>query len=289
MRVLVTGAAGMLGSQVLLSAPDGVKTIGTDLVEAAGVDEVGVDLTDEQAVSELFERAGDISGVIHTAAYTAVDRAEEDEALALRVNGDACAVLSRVAKSAGVPQVLVGTDFVFDGERRDAYREDDEPNPVNAYGRTKLAGERAALELYPDGTRIVRTQWLYGPRGQHFPGTMLSLAKDRDQLRVVDDQTGSPTSTLELAPALWDVLEMGRDAIYHAACEGSCTWYGLACATLDEAGVQGVNIDPCSTEEFPRPARRPPHSVLDCGRLAELRGHRLAPWRDALRTFLGSE
>jgi dTDP-4-dehydrorhamnose reductase len=287
--VLVTGAAGMLGSQVLLSAPDGVKTVGTDLVEAAGVGEVGVDLTDERAVSELFERVGDISGVIHTAAYTAVDRAEEDEGLALRVNGDACAVLSRVAKSAGVPQVLVGTDFVFDGERRDAYREDDEPNPVNAYGRTKLAGERAALELYPDGTRIVRTQWLYGPRGQHFPGTMLSLAKDRDQLKVVDDQTGSPTSTLELAPALWDVLEMGRDAIYHAACEGSCTWYGLACATLDEAGVQGVNIDPCSTEEFPRPARRPPHSVLDCGRLAELRGHRLAPWRDALRTFLGSE
>jgi dTDP-4-dehydrorhamnose reductase len=288
-RVLVTGAAGMLGSQVLLSAPDGVKTIGTDLVDAAGVDEMGVDLSDERAVNELFERVGDISGVIHTAAYTAVDKAEGDEALALRVNGDVCGVLSRVAKAAGVPQVLVGTDFVFDGERGEAYSEDDEPNPVSAYGRTKLAGERAALEVYPDGTRIVRTQWLYGPRGQHFPGTMLSLAKDRDQLRVVDDQTGSPTSTLELAPALWDVLELGREAIYHAACEGSCTWYGLACATLEEAGVHGVNIEPCSTEEFPRPARRPPHSVLNCGRLTELRGRSLEPWREALRTFLGSE
>ena len=288
-RVLVTGAAGMLGSQVLLSAPDGVKTVGTDLVEAAGVDEVGVDLADERAVNELFERLGDIAGVIHTAAYTAVDRAEEDEALALRVNGDICGVLSKVAKVAGVPQVMVGTDFVFDGERGEAYCEDDEPNPVSAYGRTKLAGERAALELYPEMTRIVRTQWLYGPRGQHFPGTMLNLAKDRDHLKVVDDQTGSPTSTLELAPALWDVLESGQENIYHAACEGACTWYGFACATLEEAGVQGVHIDPCSTEEFPRPARRPPHSVLDCGRLAGLRGRALAPWRDALRTFLGSE
>ena len=288
-QVLVTGAAGMLGSQVLLSAPDGVQTIGTDLVEAAGVQEVGVDLADERQVGELFERLGGISGVIHTAAFTAVDLAEEQEELALRVNGTACGVLSAVAKAAGIPQVLVGTDFVFDGESGRAYHEEDEPNPVSAYGRTKLAGERLAMEAYPEGTRIVRTQWLYGPRGKHFPGTMLGLAKERKQLKVVDDQTGSPTSTLELAPALWDVLERGVDPIYHAACEGHCTWFGLACETFDAAGAQGVEIAPCSTEEFPRPARRPVHSVLDCGRLTSLRGKALAPWQDALRTFLGSE
>ena len=288
-RVLVTGAAGMLGSQVLLSAPDGVRTIGTDLVGGVGVDEVGVDLADERAVGELFERLGELTGVIHTAAYTAVDRAEEEEELALRVNGTACGVLARAARAAGVPQVLVGTDFVFDGTSERAYREEDEPNPVNAYGRTKLAGERAALEAYPEGTRIVRTQWLYGPRGDHFPATMLRLAKERDRLMVVDDQTGSPTSTLELAPALWDVLERGEESLYHAACEGSCTWFGLACATLEAAGVQGVVIDACSTEEFPRPAERPVRSVLDCGRLERLRGRTLAAWPDALRTFLGSE
>ena len=279
----------MLGSQVLLSAPDGVQTVGTDLMEAAGVDEVGVDLADERAVGELFERIGEIGGVIHTAAYTAVDKAEEEEELALRVNGTACGVLSKFARAAGIPQVLVGTDFVFDGESGEAYIEDDAPNPVSAYGRTKLAGERAALEVHPDGTRIVRTQWLYGPRGSHFPGTMLALAKDRDLLRVVDDQFGSPTSTLELAPALWDVLELGQEQVYHAACDGECTWFGLACATLEEGGVQGVEIEPCTTDEFPRPARRPAHSVLDCGRLEQLRGRTLAPWREALRTFLGSE
>jgi len=288
-RVLVTGAAGMLGSQVLLSAPDGVNTIGTDLVEAAGVDEVGVDLSDDRQVGELFERIGELSGVIHTAAYTSVDLAEEQEEMALRVNGTACDVLSRAARSAGVPQVFVGTDFVFDGESRRAYCEDDEPNPVSAYGRTKLAGERMALEAYPEGTRIVRTQWLYGPRGKHFPGTMLSLAKENQDLKVVDDQTGSPTSTLELAPALWDVLALGKDQIYHAACEGSCTWFGLACETLRAAGVSGVEISPCSTEEFPRPARRPVHSVLDCSRLEKLRGRPLAPWTEALRTYLGTE
>lgn len=286
---MVTGAAGMLGSQVLLSAPDGIGTVGTDLVEGAGVAEVGVDLADERAVGELFERVGEISGVIHTAAYTAVDQAEEEEELALRVNGEACGVLARAVRATGTPLVIVGTDFVFDGESGQAYTEEDEPNPVSAYGRTKLAGERAALEAYPDGVRVVRTQWLYGPRGRHFPGTMLALAKERDSLKVVDDQRGSPTSTLELAPALWDVLALGDQAIYHAACEGSCSWFGLASATLEEAGVVGVEIAPCATEEFPRPARRPTHSVLDCSRLARLRGRSLAPWRDALRTYLGSE
>ena len=239
-RVLVTGAAGMLGSQVLLSAPDGLVVIGTDLVVGPGVDVAGVDLADERSVGELFEGIEDLAGVIHTAAYTAVDQAEQEEELALRVNGEACGVMARAARTAGVPLVLVGTDFVFDGESGRAYTEEDEPNPVCAYGRTKLAGERAAFEAYPEGVRVVRTQWLYGPRGGHFPGTMLSLAKERDRLQVVDDQTGSPTSTLELAPALWDVLDSGEESLYHAACEGSCTWYGSACATMEAAGVRGV-------------------------------------------------
>jgi len=279
----------MLGSQVLLSAPDGLVVIGTDLVVGPGVDVAGVDLADERSVGELFEGIEDLAGVIHTAAYTAVDQAEQEEELALRVNGDACGVMARAARAAGVPLVLVGTDFVFDGESGRAYTEEDEPNPVCAYGRTKLAGERAAFEAYPEGVRVVRTQWLYGPRGGHFPGTMLSLAKERDRLQVVDDQTGSPTSTLELAPALWDVLDSGEESLYHAACEGSCTWYGFACATMEAAGVRGVEIEPCSTEEFPRPAKRPAHSVLDCGRLERLRGRTLAAWDVALRTYLGSE
>ncbi|MFT4537870.1 MAG: dTDP-4-dehydrorhamnose reductase [Planctomycetota bacterium] len=279
----------MLGSQVLLGTPDGVTAIGTDLLEASGVAYVGIDLTDQQAVDKLFADAGPFDGVIHTAAYTAVDKAEEDEELALAVNGRACGVLASACARAGAPLVLVSTDFVFDGTSDVPYVESDAVAPLSAYGRTKLAGERAAIEAWPDGTRIVRTQWLYGPRGKNFPRTMLALARERDHLKVVSDQMGSPTSTLELAPALWDVLDKGESGIYHGACEGSCSWFDLAVATLEYSGIEEVEVEPCSTNEFPRPAPRPAYSVLDCKKLAELRGAPLARWQDALKTYLGIE
>lgn len=287
--VLVTGAAGMLGSQVLLALPDGDRAVGTDLVERAGVDVAGVDLADEVAVAALWAEHGPFSGVIHTAAYTAVDKAEDEEDLARRVNGDACGVLAAACAAAGIPLVLVSTDFVFDGSASTPYAEDAAPSPLSAYGRTKLLGELLAQKAHPRGTRIVRTQWLYGPRGKNFPSTMLALAAERDLLKVVDDQHGSPTSTLELAPALWDVLHKGEAGTYHAVCDGEATWYDLAAATLELAGVEGVTVEPCSTEEFPRPAHRPPYSVLSCERLTALRGEPLAPWREALTTYLGTE
>lgn len=287
-RVLVTGAAGMLGSQVLLGVPDGVTAVGVDLREAPGVEVAGIDLAVADSVAALFAGRGPFDGVIHTAAYTAVDRAEEEEELAQRANAFACGVLAAECARADVPLVTVSTDFVFDGTSDRPYREDDPTNPLSAYGRTKLAGELAALDAHPSGVRIVRTQWLYGPRGKHFPRTMQQLARERSHLRVVADQIGSPTSTLELAPALWDVLALGP-GVYHAACEGSCSWHELAVATLEYSGIDGVTIEPCSTEEFPRPARRPAFSVLDCSALANLRGKTLAPWRDALKTYLGIE
>ena len=279
----------MLGSQVMLAAPENVRALGTDLAEGPGVDLPGADLADEDAVATLFEQATPLAGIIHCAAYTAVDQAEEEEELALRVNGLACGVLARACALVEIPLVIVGTDFVFDGTSTEPYREDDPTAPLSAYGRTKLAGEQAARAAWPGGPRVVRTQWLYGPRGRHFPGTMLALARERDELKVVADQVGSPTSTLELAPALWDVLLLGEAGIYHAACEGSCSWFDLATATLEDGGAEGVKVLPCATEEFPRPAPRPAHSVLNCDKLTALRGRPLAPWREALRTFLGSE
>ena len=288
-RVLVTGAAGMLGSQVLLGVPDELTPVGTDLREALGVEAPGVDLAEPDAVAALFEEHGPFRGVIHTAAYTDVDRSEEEEELALRVNAGATEVLARRCAEDDVALVCVSTDFVFDGERRTPYPVDAPPNPVGAYGRTKLAAEREALTVHPRGTHVVRTQWLYGPRGKHFPATILRLARERDSLRVVDDQEGSPTSTLELAPALWDVLTRGEPGIYHAACEGSCSWYDLAVAVVEYSGLEGVAIEPCSTAEFPRPARRPAYSVLDCSRLTTLRGSPLATWQEALKTYMGNE
>lgn len=288
-RVLVTGAAGMLGSQVLLSMPDEMTAVGTDLSSAPGVVAEGVDLSDEGATAALFGEHGPFTGVIHTAAYTAVDKAEEERDLAQRVNGDVCGVLARQCAIAGIPLTLVSTDFVFDGESTRPYREDDPTAPLSVYGATKLDGERQALAAHPEGTRIVRTQWLYGPRGQHFVKTIAKLARERDELKVVDDQRGSPTSTLELAPALWDVLRLGEAGIYHAACEGEATWFDLAQAVVELCGIETVTLHPCSTAEFPRPARRPAYSVLDCSRLTALRGRPLAAWRDALSTYLGSE
>jgi dTDP-4-dehydrorhamnose reductase len=288
-RVLVTGAAGMLGSEVVRRAPARVACVATDVASAPGVDAPGVDLADEAAVARLWAERGPFDGVIHCAAYTAVDRAESEAALARRVNVDACAVLARRCARDGARLVAVGTDFVFDGAKRAPYVEDDPPAPLSVYGRTKLDGEREALAAHPSGTAIVRTQWLYGPRGQHFPRTIVRLAREKGRLRVVDDQVGSPTSTLELAPALWDVLLSGANGVYHAACEGACSWHGFTRAILDLAQLGATVLEPCATAEFPRPARRPAYSVLDSSRLAALRGRRLAPWRAALADYLAVE
>jgi len=270
----------MLGSELRIQAPRGTATIGTDLRAAEGVDAPSVDLADPEAVARLFADHGPFTGVIHCAAFTAVDLAEEKEAEALRANEGATRVLAQACATAGTPLVVVGTDFVFDGESRRPYREDDPVHPLSAYGRTKLASERAALAAHPKGTRIVRTQWLYGPRGKHFPGTIRELARTRKELKVVSDQIGSPTTTLELAPALWDVLLRGEPGIWHAACEGACSWFDLAVATLELCGVQGVDVRPCSTAEFPRPAKRPAYSVLGGG-------PGLPSWRDGLDAYLG--
>ncbi len=270
----------MLGSLAASQPPAGVETIGTDLDDT--------DLTDADQVAYLFERSGPFDAVLHTAAYTDVDLAEEREEEAFEANATATRLVAEACAAANIPLVAVSTDFVFGGIASRPYREDDRPEPTGAYGRTKLAGERAALEVHARGSRIVRTQWLYGPGGVHFPARILQLATERPTLKVVNDQTGCPTSTLELAPALWDVLFLARPGVYHAACEGSCTWYELAVATLEMAGVRDVEVWPCSTDEFPRPASRPVYSVLDCSRLADLRGQRLAHWRVALRHYLES-
>jgi dTDP-4-dehydrorhamnose reductase len=291
-RVLVTGAAGMLGSQLLLSAPRGIEALGTDLARARpgspAVAQPGVDLCDPAAVERLFRTLAPLAGVVHAAAYTAVDQAEAEEALALRVNAEAPGVVAAACARHGLPLVHVSTDFVFDGEKRTPYVPEDAPRPLSAYGRTKLAGEERVRSAHGRGSAIVRTQWLYGPRGKHFPGTILALAAEKPELTVVDDQIGAPTSTLELAPALWDVLAARATGLFHAACDGQASWYELACATLALAG-SATPVRPCATERFPRPARRPAYSVLDCGRLAALRGRRLAPWREALRAFLAHE
>lgn len=285
-RVLVTGASGMLGSQLLLDAPAGCVVVGTDLRADAPVQAAGVDLAEPGAVRALFDAHGPFDAVLHCAAWTAVDLAEEKVAEARRANASASATLAAECARRGTRLVAVSTDFVFDGTASAPYPVDAPTSPVSVYGLTKLEGEQAILRLHGADSAIARTQWLYGPRGKHFPGTMLALAKDKKQLKVVHDQVGSPTSTLELSPALWDLARAKECGVFHAACEGAASWFEFACETFHLAGVQGVEVAPCTTAEFPRPARRPAYSVLDCSRLAKLRGRPMAHWRDALARYL---
>jgi dTDP-4-dehydrorhamnose reductase len=253
------------------------------------VEAPGLDLSDSARVGEFMAEQGPFDCVIHTAAWTAVDDAEQFEDRARLANVVASRVLADACREHGVRLVAVGTDFVFDGQADRPYGEDATPNPLSAYGRTKLAGEQAVFAAHPEGASVVRTQWLYGPGGKHFPRTIAAHARKTGKLRVVNDQVGSPTSTIQLAPALWDVALRGEPGLYHAACEGSCSWFEFAGAVLEALDLGQVELTPCSTEQYPTPARRPAYSVFDCSRLTALRGRPLAPWRSALQEYLARE
>ena len=272
-RYLVTGAAGMLGCAVVAAGPPG--TVGTTRDEA--------DLANRDHVQDLFSRG--YAGVIHCAGYTDVDGAEAHPDDAERGNVTVTRLVAEACARSGTPLVVVGSDYVFDGTAERPYRESDAPHPLGVYARSKRGAEEQALALHPSGTRVIRSAWLYGAGGRNFPDTMLALARSGKPLRVVADQIGSPTSTRELAPVLWDALAGAPPGIYHAACEGSASWHAFACAAFEIVGID-ADIEPCTTREFPRPAPRPPYSVLDSSKLAAARGKRLLHWRDALSRYL---
>lgn len=266
MRLVVTGADGMLGHRVV----DEARARGHDVT---ATDLPDLDLTDEVAVRRVLFGAN----VIHCAAYTDVDGAEGDEELAARVNGDAAGNVARAAAHV----VALSTDYVFAGDASRPYVESDDPAPRTAYGRTKLAGERAVLEASP-GHAVVRTAWLYGEGGPNFVDTMLRLGRERDEVHVVGDQVGSPTWTGHLAPVLVDLAERGAGGLFHAAGSGSCTWHALAAEAYRVAGLS-TRVLQTTSAEFVRPAPRPAYSVLASERRD---GVRLPPWRDGVREHL---
>lgn len=272
MHVLVTGAEGMLGRDLVpYLASRGHRVTGIDLE---------VDITDPDAVGRaVAQHAPD--AVIHAAAYTNVDGAEEDEATATRVNADGAGNVAAACARAGIPMVHVSTDYVFDGTKDGDYREDDPCAPIGAYGRSKHAGEQAVLSAHPDGARIARTAWLYGAHGRNFIDTMRTLARDRDEVSVVADQVGSPTWTGDLVTALEALLTL-PPGVYHTAGGGSTSWAGLAREVFAQAGL-ACTVRDITTAELGRPAPRPARSVL-----AVTRPHApvLRGWRDALRDYL---
>jgi len=275
MRLLVTGAAGMLGHEVVAAAQRlGHEVAAWDLPEC--------DLTDAAAtlaaVGRLEPRA-----VVNCAAYTNVDAAEDDEATAARVNGDAAGNLARACEAVAARLVHVSTDYVFDGSKREPWVESDPVAPLGAYGRTKLLGEQLVAAELADHA-IVRTAWLFGPHGPNFISTMLRLAAERDEVSVVTDQVGSPTFAGHLAPALVDLSERTDTGLFHGAGRGSCSWYELAIEAFDVAGV-ACRVLPTTAERFARPAPRPAYSVLASERTHPIV---LPPWQEGVRAHVAA-
>ncbi|MFD5126587.1 dTDP-4-dehydrorhamnose reductase [Streptomyces olindensis] len=282
MRWLITGAGGMLGRDVVDELTRRGETV-------TGLDRAALDITRPEAVdAAVREHRPDL--VVNCAAYTAVDDAETDEARALEINGDGPRLLARACAAHGARLVHVSTDYVFDGEARTApYPEDHPTGPRTAYGRTKLAGERAVLDELPGASAVVRTAWLYGVHGANFVRTMIGLEARRDTVDVVDDQRGQPTWSADVAERIADLgPRLGPDAhgVFHATSSGEATWYELAREVFSLLGADPDRVRPTSSAAFPRPAPRPAYSALAHRRWQEIGLPLPRDWRSALHEAL---
>lgn len=276
MRLLVTGAAGMLGTDVSAAA----ARAGHDVSALARRD---LDISDAGAVRLAVDHARpDV--VVNCAAWTDVDGAEAREADATAVNGTGAGHVAAAAAAAGALVVHVSSDYVFDGAAAKPYLESDPTGPIGAYGRSKLAGEQAVRSAAPDAHAIVRSSWLFGVAGRNFVDTMLRLAADRDEVTVVTDQLGCPTFTGHLAAALVQVAERRLTGTLHVAGGGACSWFDLAVATFEQSGSH-CRVLPGSSANLDRPAPRPAFSVLGSERAD---APRLPDWRDGLAGYLAA-
>lgn len=268
-KVLVTGANGMLGQDLCpILEKNGYEVVKTDIHN--------LDITNSRMVEDVFSKEKpDI--VVHCAAYTNVDKAEEDLETARLINAKGTENIAKVCKKINAVMVYISTDYVFNGEiKNEPYKPTDTPKPLNNYGLTKFEGEEAVrkhLEKY----YICRTSWLYGHQGKNFVETMITLA-DRPEIKVVDDQIGCPTWTVELANAIVQIIKSQNYGIYHTCGTGAVTWYGFAKEIFNLAKLK-VNLKPCSTSEYPRPAKRPAYSVMENGGICR-------DWRIALQDYL---
>lgn len=279
MKILVTGSRGQLGRTLLARKPDDVDVV--------GVDKNDIDVAAADEVKALVKREKpDL--IVNAAAYTAVDKAEENEGDARRVN----LFGARNLAATGVRLVQLSTDFVFDGDANEPYRPDAGTAPLSAYGRSKRDGEVAVRELAPDTSLVLRTAWLYSEYGGNFVDTMLSLMRSRNEIRVVNNQVGSPTWARSVADVIYAMAtRTWRSGTYHWTDGGQCSWYEFACAIHDEALELGsldkaVAIRPVPSTEYPVPAARPAYSVLDCSSTVAEFDVVQTPWRDNLRSML---
>jgi len=276
MRILVTGAAGMLGRALVPVLEERHQVVRLTRSDC--------DLCDEDAVREIFQ-LGKPDTVMHLAAFTNVDACEREPQKAKEQNEVATRNVARAAKHVGATMLYTSTDYIFAGDRDDPYQEDDAPNPLNVYGRSKLMGERALQEIL-DRYFIVRTSWLFGPHGKNFVATVLRLAGEKKGLRVVNDQRGSPTYTRHLARKLEELVTTGKYGVYHITGAGSCTWFEFAQTIIELSGMKDVSLTPVSSSEHVCDATRPAYSVLANRQLMDLGIALLPCWTTGLRDYL---
>ena len=275
MKLLVTGVKGQLGYDV-------VKECELRGIEAVGVDVEEMDITDPLKVDQVIS-LGNFDGVIHCAAWTAVDKAEDEIDLCRKVNVDGTRNIANVCKKLDVPMMYFSTDYVFDGQGDRPWEEYDKRNPLNVYGLTKYEGELEVEKLKKHF--IVRISWVFGYNGNNFVKTMLRLGKERGAVSVVSDQIGSPTYTFDLAKLVVDMIQTDKYGIYHATNEGICSWYEFACEIFKQANLD-VRVTPVDSSAFPVKAKRPNNSRMAKSRLDENGFKRLPSWEDALKRYL---
>lgn len=274
MRVLITGAGGMLG-KALMSCLESRDH------QVKGLPKEELDVTNYNQVKQTLE-AERPEIVIHAAAYTKVDQAESEPDLAYLINGFGTENIAVVCNKLAIPMVYVSTDYVFDGEQNRPYYPWDQTRPLSIYGKSKLAGERA-VQHHLNQFYIVRTSWLYGPHGRNFVDTIYQMAKEGKPLRVVSDQFGTPTCTLTLSETIADLIVTGRWGVYHGTDGGVTNWFEFARAITSD---MSVSVTPIETKDMPRPATRPKYSVLDKATLVHTLGREVVPWQEALSMYL---
>lgn len=277
MKFLVTGVNGQLGYDI-------VKELEKRGHEAVGTDRSTMDITNQAQVEEVVKREK-VDGIFHCAAYTAVDKAEDEIEQCRAVNATATAFLAKVCQELGIKMLYLSTDYVFDGEGTKPWDTEDKViAPLNIYGQTKYEGEEA-VKKYLEQYFIVRISWVFGKNGNNFIKTMLRLGKERGAVSVVQDQVGSPTYTADLAVLLVDMMETEKYGIYHATNEGFCSWYEFACEIFKQAGMDVV-VTPVDSTQFKTKAKRPHNSRMKKEKLIENGFHRLPSWQDALSRYL---
>lgn len=276
MKILVTGVRGQLGYDVVQEGESrGLDMFGTDVDN--------MDITDAGQVKQVIE-AYKPDAVIHCAAYTAVDAAEDNQELCRKINVDGTRNIAEVCKDMDIPMMYFSTDYIFDGQGENFWKEDDPKNPLNVYGQTKYEGELAVQELI-DKHFILRISWVFGVNGNNFIKTMLRVGPQRGEVGVVADQIGSPTYTYDLAKLVIDMIQTDKYGAYHVTNEGICSWYEFACEIFKQAGLD-VKVNPLTTAEYPAKAARPSNSRMSKDKLINAGFEMLPDWQDALNRYL---